>query len=302
MGNEKIIRINKILREQNISLERAVAIFKSANIIIESNPNTKITGDQYNFLVSALEMKKYETVIKPQITNHLVIDTIRRNKGIPVTVFKYFGTNDIYLQSLREQYLYYSDFRYFNDPFDCNIELLNFEKLAKSKKERNTEVTIREKLNGIGICCFTRNVTSILMWSHYAKYHEGFCVEYNYNSRINGINPLDVNYSDSFIKADFHKDKQDALFHMIFTKAKQWEYEEELRSINSDFTDTNSRKIPFLREDIKAIYLGVKIEDKLKNEIIVIAKEVYNNKIQIFKGSLSPNSFEIHWEEIKLEI
>ena len=51
MGNEKIIRINKILREQNISLERAVAIFKSANIIIESNPNTKITGDQYNFLV-----------------------------------------------------------------------------------------------------------------------------------------------------------------------------------------------------------------------------------------------------------
>mgnify|MGYP003607768816 CR=1 FL=1 len=302
MGNEKIIRINKILREQNISLERAVAIFKSANIIIESNPNTKITGDQYNFLVSALEKKKYETVIKPQITNHLVIDTIRRNKGIPVTVFKYFGTNDIYLQSLREQYLYYSDFRYFNDPFDCNIELLNFEKLAKSKKERNTEVTIREKLNGIGICCFTRNVTSILMWSHYAKYHEGFCVEYNYNSRINGINPLDVNYSDSFIKADFHKDKQDALFHMIFTKAKQWEYEEELRSINSDFTDTNSRKIPFLREDIKAIYLGVKIEDKLKNEIIVIAKEVYNNKIQIFKGSLSPNSFEIHWEEIKLEI
>lgn len=302
MSEEKIKRINKVLRELNISLERAVSIFKSANINIESNPNTKINQEQYNFLVSALGMKKYETVTKPQITNHNVIDSIRRKKGIPVTVFKYFGTKDIYLQSLREQYLYHSDFRYFNDPFDCNIELLNFEKLTKSKKEINIEVNIREKFNSIGVCCFTRLAKSILMWSHYASNHEGFCVEFNYNSRINGINPLDVNYSDSFVKADFHKNKQDALFHMIFTKAKQWEYEEELRSINSDFTDTNSRKIPFLKEDIKAIYLGVKIQYKLKKEILTITKEIYNNSLTIYQGSLSPNSFEIQWKKIKLTI
>ncbi|MGO4820575.1 MULTISPECIES: DUF2971 domain-containing protein [unclassified Flavobacterium] len=140
------------------------------------------------------------------------------------------------------------------------------------------------------------------MWSHYASNHQGFCIEYKYNSRISGINPLDVNYSDSFVKADFHKDKQDALFHMIFTKAKQWEYEEELRSINGHFTDTNSRKVPFIKEDIKAIYLGVKIECDLKTKILSIVKEVYVNKIQVFKGSLSPNSFEIHWEEINLEV
>jgi hypothetical protein len=214
MCNEKIIRINKVLREFNISLERAVAIFKAANVIIESNPNTKISEEQYNFLAASLGMKKYETVIKPQITNHIVVNSIRRKKGIPATVFKYFGTKDIYLQSLREKYLYHSDFKYFNDPFDCNIELINFEKIVKSKKERNVEYAIRNRFRSIGVCCFTRNVNSILMWSHYASNHQGFCVEYKYNSHIKGINPLDVNYSDSFIKANFYKEKQDALFHM----------------------------------------------------------------------------------------
>lgn len=300
MSSEKIIRINKVLREFNISLEKAVSIFKAANVIIESNPNTKINEEQYNFLAAAVKMKKYETVIKPQITNHIVIDSIRRRKGIPVTVFKYFGTKDIYLQSLREQYLYHSDFRHFNDPFDCNSELISFEKFGKSIKESSVEDAIRNKFNSIGVCCFTRNVNSILMWSHYASNHQGFCVEYKYNLRINGINPLDVNYSDSFVKADFHIEKQNSLFHMIFTKAKQWEYENELRSIDSQFTDTNSRKVPFLKEDIKAIYLGVKIEDKLKKEILTITKDIYNNSITVYQGILSPNSFEIHWDKIKL--
>jgi hypothetical protein len=75
-----------------------------------------------------------------------------------------------------------------------------------------------------------------------------------------------------------------------------------LRSINSHFTDTNSRKVPFLKEDIKAIYLGVNIEDKLKKEILSITKEIYNNSLTIYQGSLSPNSFEIHWEEVNLEV
>lgn len=299
MNLEKNIRINKVLRELNISLERAVTIFKSANVTIESSPNTKINEEQYLFLVATLGMKKYVTVSKPKITNHIEIDLIRKSKGIPPTVFKYYGTKDIYIHSLKEKYLYHSDFISFNDPFDCNIELINFEKTGKSKKESNIEISIRNKLSNIGICCFTRNVNSILMWSHYASNHKGFCIEYKYNSRINGINPLDVNYSDSFLKADFYKDKQEALFHMIFTKVKQWEYEEELRSINSHFSDHNSRKVPFFKDDVKAIYLGVKIEDDFKNKILSIVNEVYENSIQVFQGRLSPNAFEIHWDLLK---
>ena len=50
MSEERIIRINKVLRELNVSLERAVDYLKDKGIVIESNPNTKISDDVYNVL------------------------------------------------------------------------------------------------------------------------------------------------------------------------------------------------------------------------------------------------------------
>jgi translation initiation factor IF-2 len=50
MSEEKVIRINKVLREFNISLERAVDYLKDKGIAVESNPNTKISEGEYNIL------------------------------------------------------------------------------------------------------------------------------------------------------------------------------------------------------------------------------------------------------------
>ncbi|MDD2985642.1 translation initiation factor IF-2 [Flavobacterium sp.] len=50
MSEEKNIRINKVLRELNISLERAVEFLKDGGISIEASPNTKISEDVYSTL------------------------------------------------------------------------------------------------------------------------------------------------------------------------------------------------------------------------------------------------------------
>ena len=50
MSEEKVIRINKVLREFNISLERAVDYLKDKGISVDSNPNTKISEIEYNIL------------------------------------------------------------------------------------------------------------------------------------------------------------------------------------------------------------------------------------------------------------
>jgi translation initiation factor IF-2 len=50
MSEERVIRINKVLRELNISLERAVDYLKDKGIVIESNPNTKISDQEFNIL------------------------------------------------------------------------------------------------------------------------------------------------------------------------------------------------------------------------------------------------------------
>ncbi|SHG25880.1 Protein of unknown function [Flavobacterium micromati] len=298
MNAERNIRINKVLRELNISLDRAVNIFKTADIQVEANPNFKISEQEYNFLRTYLGLKKYITISKPQITNPEIANRIRQSKGIPETVFKYFGTEDYHLSSLSDKYLFYSEFTSFNDPFDCNVELIDFQKVGKSKKEKTLEISIKDRFPTIGICCFSRKHDSILMWSHYANNHKGFCIEFYTNKSQNGLNPLDVNYTDSFVKANFYKEKQRALFHMVFTKAKQWAYEEELRIINTHFTDFESRKISFLKEDIKSIYLGVNCEPKVREEILSIVKKVYDNKVKVLEGSLSYNSFEIEWKEL----
>jgi translation initiation factor IF-2 len=50
MSEEKNIRINKVLRELNISLERAVDYLKDKGVTIEASPNTKISESEYTIL------------------------------------------------------------------------------------------------------------------------------------------------------------------------------------------------------------------------------------------------------------
>lgn len=50
MSEEKNIRINKVLRELNISLERAVDYLKDKGVAIEASPNTKISEGVYDIL------------------------------------------------------------------------------------------------------------------------------------------------------------------------------------------------------------------------------------------------------------
>ena len=52
MSEERIIRINKVLREFNISLERAVDYLKDKGIGIDANPNAKISEREYEILQS----------------------------------------------------------------------------------------------------------------------------------------------------------------------------------------------------------------------------------------------------------
>jgi translation initiation factor IF-2 len=50
MSEERVIRINKVLREFNISLERAVDYLKDKGIVIDANPNAKISDQEYGIL------------------------------------------------------------------------------------------------------------------------------------------------------------------------------------------------------------------------------------------------------------
>lgn len=50
MSEERVIRINKVLRELNISLDRAVDFLKGKGFDIEATPNAKLTKEEFNIL------------------------------------------------------------------------------------------------------------------------------------------------------------------------------------------------------------------------------------------------------------
>lgn len=58
MSEEKNIRLNKVIRELNISLERAVEHLKDHGIEIVSNPNTKISSSEYDILCNEFDIDR----------------------------------------------------------------------------------------------------------------------------------------------------------------------------------------------------------------------------------------------------
>lgn len=58
MSEERVIRINKVLRELNISLDRAVDYLKDKGHNIDASPNAKISNEEYNALFNQFSADK----------------------------------------------------------------------------------------------------------------------------------------------------------------------------------------------------------------------------------------------------
>lgn len=312
------IRINKVLRELNISLDRAVDFLASQGHYIDPSPNAKINSSQYELLLNQFltthEKKKRLNISnnkdvkynkeseKFEITTEYTLARLRKNRGIPQTVYKFFSTNPYNIEALKEKYIYLTHFSKFNDPFDCNLQLIDFQKINKKSNQKKREKALIENFENVGVSCFSRKNDSILMWSHYAENHSGFCIEFYSNKTMNSLNPLDVNYIENFKKVNYYANKKDALYHMLYTKSLDWHYEQELRLVKTVIKNEVDRKLHYYDEDIKAIYFGTNSELKLIDEVMEIIATKYSDtiwKIKFFKAKLAENSFKIEWVEIK---
>ena len=62
MSEERVIRINKVLKELNISLERAVDFLKSKGQTVDANPNAKISKEEEKLLSAQFSADKGKKV------------------------------------------------------------------------------------------------------------------------------------------------------------------------------------------------------------------------------------------------
>lgn len=238
------------------------------------------------------------------------------------------------LEALRSQQIWLSSPHYFNDPFDCAVkidykailrqdandfctpifgkktkELLNSpnannilelkaEKISNELKENNEKVT-----NNIFVSCFSEksNLSSLLMWGHYANCHQGFCLEYDFremNHKIpEGIIP--ILYNNKFqndIKGESDVECRTFCLATAFTKSTEWLYEKEWRILKIE--EAQAGKPGYLLPFIKPskIYLGCKAEPRLKNDLFEICN---SQKIDLFEMKMKQGAFELSYRRCK---
>lgn len=194
------------------------------------------------------------------------------------------------------QLLKFSNPSSFNDPFDCDINLLEFDfddcsqeikddikkvKLGLSKtwgidmslavdsfpKEKFEEFYRNSQINKIqksSICCFSRVYNSITMWSHYAENHNGICLIFD--PRIK--DPFEdfnserftegtVDY-DNYTPTNYLKSKREGIKKLFLTKSNYWKHEEEVRYII--FEDYGF--FSFKKEFLTGVIFGLRVKEE----------------------------------------
>ena len=146
----------------------------------------------------------------------------------------------------------------------------------------------KELIKTIRVFCVSEHNESVLMWSHYAKYHTGVCFKLKVMPEKD--NPLcaakKVNYlpePPSFFSVEEWIDSvimgKDLAFGDLYhryplSKSDIWEYEDEWRVWAPFEDDGNSYlDIPITEGEIEAIYFGVNAKPKEVTDLIAIAKE-----------------------------
>jgi hypothetical protein len=254
--------------------------------------------------------------------------------------------NDYHKQVLTEQLFFCSSISNFNDPFDSTIPIdyagltqkekiesvenhvsNNYPKAIGSERikliekvfqesaiddpeqlqKNHEEVVIPKIEREIGILSFAGNREHILMWSHYANSHKGFCVGINKKELQESIRPLlitedkflklyDVLYQKSYPQINPLKVSPEEYFALPLTiKSKVWEYEDEVRLI---FKDGANELLKVEKELFQDITLGCRISEDHQNEILEVVKTEFD-ELPVYKAKLSDDMFSLVFDRIQ---
>ena len=128
---------------------------------------------------------------------------------------------------------------------------------------------IKEK---IGVTCFSQFADNLLLWSHYADKHQGFCIEFDVNTLLNNYprtKLYKVNYpkSNKLIRFSILEilNNPDLLEKILTRKSYLWQYEQEWRL----FCRTGGNEaFGYNPKAITNIYFGNKMAYEHKEVII----------------------------------
>lgn len=176
----------------------------------------------------------------------------------PQYLYKYYPLNEYSLDGLENGYFYLCNPRYFNDPFDCNRNLI-----IENQKDLNDwdYVQLLNDINNKGISCFSERGMHPLMWGHYTNSYNGFVIKIKFNFQFSesidfqAVQLLNVIYSNN--PNSVPKNAPFSPQYQLMVKLKDWHYEKEWRLIVHK-QNPEVDKLYYDSAAIEEIYIGYK--------------------------------------------
>lgn len=246
-------------------------------------------------------------------------------------LYKYLDINGAKCM-IGNQNLQFTNASQLNDPFDCHPKLIDYSNVPESKlqgwvpkewwmeKEENDALNLR---NGTWLCSLSKVYDSLLMWSHYCYNHKGVCIGLDIDKVMQSVPPMfgtiylkpfviEVQYRNIIERPDAHQSAENIFLYQWKTKAKEWQYEQEVRLVMQNpsamyaaFTPEQAKQnkeiwdwkeirhyMPLKAECFESIYLGVNIEQTEKEKITQLAKTL-NPDIKIYQMEIDTARFNL---------
>lgn len=135
-----------------------------------------------------------------------------------------------------------------------------------------------QKFRDKGVICLSSEPDNILMWSHYADGHKGYCLKFNTRSVFSKARK--IIYPPKPPDIDIFTTSEDDWFTAcLMHKFEMWKYENEYRLVVN-----HSKCIYRLNEgDLTGVILGCKMSDFHRNKIIEWLK-TWTRHIEIYEA------------------
>lgn len=168
--------------------------------------------------------------------------------------------------------------------------------MRKSPKEREIEFNgyYKNHINSMGVCSFAGDPRSILMWSHYAKDHEGICIQFerarDYRVLCKAIN---VDYEEEYPTIDWLNNYQNDLSKALLRKHEKWSYENEQRIIERQKANSILCVKP---QSITGVIFGCSCNKKTKDTVFSLLKERKSKgypEVRLFSAQLHSSRYKL---------
>jgi len=150
--------------------------------------------------------------------------------------------------------------------------------------------------NKIGLYCLSENNDSILMWSHYAEEHQGYCLEFEATAHTAFFGAAQkVKYNTDFPVVDFFNTPNEEQAELIFlTKFVGWSYEKEWRIVDHE-VGPGIREYP--PELLRAVIFGLYMPEADRAKIRAWVKK-RGHAVKYFEAQRDDRQFKVVIKEI----